>query len=73
MIFECATPEGERSEVSVDVVRGSAPPAVIAGICIRIGFADGGRVHYLDENHATALMQALQAAVTEVQARAVSR
>lgn len=65
MIVEAQAPDGGRETIEVDVVlighRRSA-------ITIRIGTEP----LYLDENHATALMQALQAAITEVQARAVS-
>jgi len=44
----------------------------IARGCLSLSL-EGGKTAFLDENHATALALALQAAVAEIQARAVSR
>jgi hypothetical protein len=60
----------DRKVVFIEVVQGQdrRPRA-----CVHIVAGNGGAVADMDENHAQALILALQGAVAEMQARAVER
>jgi len=66
MTFACSSPDGDHDGLNVDVVcRTNGRPTIHV-------YSTSGAQFVLDENHAEALVLALQAAITEVRARAVS-
>jgi hypothetical protein len=66
MTVDCVDQDGERDSIEVEVARARRP-----AITLRF-YERGAFTVHLDENHAAALVLALQAAIAEVQARAVS-